>query len=697
LNLIKLINIIKDIFYKLNIISMNMRKKSLLILITSIFVISSLMTKISAQINPNVNTSKVALPTRLIFPSAYPEHSYGLDNTDVVLSFGPFDNYQVSTTFGFCETTIIVNPSNPLNFVGTDNRVTGYVGPTYVYYTTDGGVTWNATTSGISGNAGDPVVACDGQNNFYLAVLAGSNYRTEVFKSVNGGASWTNLGVIPSSTSQGDKEWIACDQTQGTYKNNVYTAYANFDVNPPTVDFWRSTNNGSSWTFTGIEGTGSGSNICVDLQGRVFLAWNSAAGASCRVSTDGGASFGSGIQVAFYQQPGTYNGVANRFEIKNYIRVTGFPQIACDMTTGAFSGNVYCVFNENPPGPKAADIYFTRTTDHGATWSANSPLRVTWDDNTYSDNWMTDVSVDNLGRVWVYWWDGRNDSISNIMTETWAAVSTDGGASFSHNFKVGNQNFNPNAIEIFQQQQSYYLGDYQEMSGKTITFPFWIGNGNTLQDFTAYLPDYGISFRKPVDSVQHGFTEVNRIVAPMMGPYSGTVTYTATVSPSPSPGTITFTYNPSNVKTFTGNPDSILINANVSAGVPYQNYTVAVTAAESGGPRTHIRSYTLTVYNFTGIAHGNTQTAYEFALRQNYPNPFNPTTEIDYSLAKQSLVNLKVYDVLGREVASIIKNQLKPAGSYNEDFNASNLPSGVYYYKLTAGDFTDIKKMILVK
>ena len=85
-----------------------------------------------------------------------------------------------------------------------------------------------------------------------------------------------------------------------------------------------------------------------------------------------------------------------------------------------------------------------------------------------------------------------------------------------------------------------------------------------------------------------------------------------------------------------------------------------------------------------------------YSLSQNYPNPFNPTTQINYSLPKSSFVSLKVYDVLGREVATLV-NQTQNNGSYNISFNANNLASGVYFYKLEAGDFISIKKMLLVK
>ena len=86
----------------------------------------------------------------------------------------------------------------------------------------------------------------------------------------------------------------------------------------------------------------------------------------------------------------------------------------------------------------------------------------------------------------------------------------------------------------------------------------------------------------------------------------------------------------------------------------------------------------------------------KFSLSQNYPNPFNPITNIKYQTPINSFVTLKVYNILGKEVATLV-NDNKPAGFYTVAFNASSLPSGVYFYKLTAGEFTDVKRMILVK
>jgi hypothetical protein len=85
-----------------------------------------------------------------------------------------------------------------------------------------------------------------------------------------------------------------------------------------------------------------------------------------------------------------------------------------------------------------------------------------------------------------------------------------------------------------------------------------------------------------------------------------------------------------------------------------------------------------------------------YSLSQNYPNPFNPTTQINFSLEKASNVSLAVYNVLGQKVANVV-NQFMQAGSYIENFNATKLASGIYFYRIEAGDFVSVKKMVLMK
>jgi hypothetical protein len=97
----------------------------------------------------------------------------------------------------------------------------------------------------------------------------------------------------------------------------------------------------------------------------------------------------------------------------------------------------------------------------------------------------------------------------------------------------------------------------------------------------------------------------------------------------------------------------------------------------------------------TYIEHNGT-VANTFELYQNYPNPFNPTTNIKFNLPKSSVVNLSIYDVSGKLVG-VILNEQKASGTYDITFNASYLSSGTYFYKITAGDFSSVKRMMLIK
>jgi hypothetical protein len=97
-----------------------------------------------------------------------------------------------------------------------------------------------------------------------------------------------------------------------------------------------------------------------------------------------------------------------------------------------------------------------------------------------------------------------------------------------------------------------------------------------------------------------------------------------------------------------------------------------------------------------GIRNLNTEVPKTYSLEQNYPNPFNPATKIKFALPKSGNINIRVYDILGNEVAEIY-NGFGKAGYYEAQFDASNLASGVYFYKLTANDFNAVRKMLLIK
>lgn len=101
-------------------------------------------------------------------------------------------------------------------------------------------------------------------------------------------------------------------------------------------------------------------------------------------------------------------------------------------------------------------------------------------------------------------------------------------------------------------------------------------------------------------------------------------------------------------------------------------------------------------YKYSNIAEVNFGTPVKFELSQNYPNPFNPNTSIRFSIPLKSNVEVKIYNVLGKEIATIV-NGVREAGAYSVDFNASMLASGVYFYKISAGQYNSVKKMMLLK
>jgi hypothetical protein len=127
-------------------------------------------------------------------------------------------------------------------------------------------------------------------------------------------------------------------------------------------------------------------------------------------------------------------------------------------------------------------------------------------------------------------------------------------------------------------------------------------------------------------------------------------------------------------------------NANINPS----NNTVTFSTSDVGN------FFILTGDSPTSVETSNDFTIEDFRLEQNFPNPFNPTTTIKYQISDVGFVTLKVYDVLGNEVALLV-NEKKEVGSYEANFDASNLSSGVYIYQLNVNDFINTKKMVLMK
>ena len=111
---------------------------------------------------------------------------------------------------------------------------------------------------------------------------------------------------------------------------------------------------------------------------------------------------------------------------------------------------------------------------------------------------------------------------------------------------------------------------------------------------------------------------------------------------------------------------------------------------------TYGKMVTITNSQPVGISQISTEVPSEYMLNQNYPNPFNPSTKISFEIPKEGFVNLTIFDNLGREVKNLVNEKLN-AGAYETNFDASGLTSGIYFYRISAGNFVSVKKMTLIK
>ncbi|MBI5403806.1 MAG: T9SS type A sorting domain-containing protein [Ignavibacteriae bacterium] len=141
-----------------------------------------------------------------------------------------------------------------------------------------------------------------------------------------------------------------------------------------------------------------------------------------------------------------------------------------------------------------------------------------------------------------------------------------------------------------------------------------------------------------------------------------------------------------------------IVNATSAPGMTWGYYTDNMTGCLlTGGASQPIRPNICFYMNpIIGTGSNSNNIPEQYSLSQNYPNPFNPVTRINFDLPKQGLTTLKVYDILGREIRTLV-NEVKAPGSYSIDFNGNEFSSGVYFYKLESNQFSDIKRMILVK
>ena len=462
-----------------------------------------------------------AIPTPEIIPNAPAGPSSYVNNGDYVGNILVNDpNLDVTARDTQSETTLVLGSGGTVCSAYNDSgSFSGFFLPndkfTGFSQSPDGGLTWTdkgTLPTNPNGDAGDPVLARSSlTGTTFFATLQFSGSGINVFRSTDDcGTFGTPVQGAPAKSGLQDKEWIAVDNFAGSGQGNVYLVERDFGPGNG-IYFFRSTDDGLSFGPSG--GTLIGSGVPVNVQGAfvtvgpdhavyVFFFDQNSLPQRIRVrkSTDQGITFGPTADVA---NLGTTS-VNGNLGLNGGFRTNAFPQAVANPT----NGNIYVVFNDNPPDVDRADIFFTQSTDGGATWSA--PVRVN-DDATTNDQWQPALAVTPDGtRLFVGFYDRRLDPTNNLI-DTFGAIGSISGATvaFGSNFRVTDQSF-PVVRGQDPVVNSTYMGDYdQAVADNDFFYYTWGDNRLPNPNFPAHAHQPDVRFTKiPVQ-----FQNVNALVA----------------------------------------------------------------------------------------------------------------------------------------------------------------------------------------
>jgi photosystem II stability/assembly factor-like uncharacterized protein len=359
--------------------------------------------------------------------------------------------------------------------------------------------------------------------------------------------------------------------------------------------------------------------------------------------------------------------------------------------------------NGNPnPGVINGDIYNIEAVDANTAWCTTSPSATFIYRTTNGGTNWTQVFTQTGGFI---------DAIWMVNASTGFAYGDPVGARWSL-WKTSNGGVNWDSTGLYLAQVGSEAGWNNAMyiNGNNI----WIGTNSTKvyhsTNFgatgswtsgptTGTVNSYAVHFNNATTGLVGGSTTAFVVRTTNGGTSYGSVLSipagTGNITGLTGNGTDWWALRGNNIHRSTNNGD------NWTQGYTGTTQLWDVDVAVTGGcPQGWGVGATGTIVRITGFPVGvhnnNNEVPDVYILNQNYPNPFNPTTTISFAIPKAGNVELRVYDVLGRE-ASLLVNEFKAAGSYSVDFDASELSSGVYYYTIRSGDFTQTKKMVLIK
>jgi hypothetical protein len=366
-------------------------------------------------------------------------------------------DYHSETTVLAAGNNTIISAFNDSTFEFTGN---GFL--TGVGVSSDGGqsfVDQGRLPSTPAGDAGDPVLARDAvTGRIYLGTLAFHDVtQLYVFHSDDNGNTFSQPVNGAPGVGYADKEWIAVDNTGGPGQSNVYLIVRDFGGGNGIYMF-RSTDQGATFGNRSLIASGSSFNVqgawvTVGPDGTVYAFWYAASTPNSimmRKSTDLGLTFGAPVLVANLRTNGT-NG-----DLGMHFRTNAFPQAVVNPV----NNDIYVTFDDKGTGSDRADVFFTESTDGGATWS--TPTKIN-DDTTTNDQWNPALAVTPNGAdVGVFWYDRRNDP-NNQLIDRFGAIGNVSGhtVTFAPNMQITDQSF-PEEFGHVGGIVSNYMGDYDQ-------------------------------------------------------------------------------------------------------------------------------------------------------------------------------------------------------------------------------------------
>jgi hypothetical protein len=610
-----------------------------------------------------------------------------------------------------------------------------------VIKSTNNGQTWGTAVVAISG--GDKNwMACDQTTgpfaNYIYTSMTNTSFNGHNFaRSTDGGATWQQTFSASGTSLPG--AMVAVGPNGATNGGAVYFVTNTGSAFASTYTFFRSTDGGATFqlmsaqNFSGYVGTNVGGRNSVEnmrtrpypfiaadntngtYRGRLYLVYasNSPAGNGnkpdifCRYSTDQGVTWSNPVTVN--DDPSSQN---------NH---QWHPSIWCDIQTG----RLYVKWMDTRDDwsttvDDSANIYASYSDDGGQTFVQNQRV----------SNQKMRINCTTCGGGGTPRYQGDYDAITSygdVSMITWTDFRNGSFASFTGYYPDFAMLVNPTVLTIQQGGTQSVTVDVPATTGYTsdaifsatvspppatgsinFTFP----SGNTLSSFPGNLQ---LNVQASSDLTTGNYT----VTIEGKGP-NGIPVHRRNVN-------LEIAVIPVELASFSASIDknNVILDWSTASEVNNQGFEIQrrsnneferIGFVEGNGTTSEVQNYTFRdknllpgVYSYrlkqvdfdgtieySDAVEVDVTQPQEYFVSQNYPNPFNPTTTIKYAVIEKGLVSLKVYDVLGNEITSLV-DTYQPAGQYDITFDAGNLSSGVYYYQFKAGDFTSTKKLILMK